>query len=378
MSVRRRPGVDTDAPRHSCGPPAPSARLRVLFVVKASDESLKGPREALWGLRAMQSLPDLDVRPFLLTPDVLGRSKSAVAARLGRPVFPGHRVLPGLVRMLRGPATEADVVVSFNHTATAALLSMKRAKTMNARLFCLGLGLPDSIGRSGTWRRRAARWLSVADRVLAMSDGEVDYLQGLGLAVSFLPYGVDTEYWTRDGEYRRGDVFSVGSDPHRDFNTLVRASYALALTIMTRRRDVVSVPVPPTVSFVQGDTESLRKHYARAAVVVVPIKDVVQPSGQNTILQALSMGSPVVVTQTRASWTEHLRDGENCLMVRPGDQAELRRAIERLLSDPSLARRIGREGARAARQHFGIERYCAWVAELLHESVVREPAGERL
>jgi hypothetical protein len=46
----------------------------------------------------------------------------------------------------------------------------------------------------------------------------------------------------------------------------------------------------------------LRRMYNAARAVVVPLKDVHQPSGQSVTLQAMSCGRPVVLTKTRGLW----------------------------------------------------------------------------
>ena len=85
--------------------------------------------------------------------------------------------------------------------------------------------------------------------------------------------------------------------------------------------------------------DDIRRLYNRARAVIVPLKDVYQPSGYSVTLQAMSCGRPVVLTKTRGLWApEHFIDGENCLLVPPGDAAALGAAISRLRSDASARR----------------------------------------
>src|SRR5262249_40268099 len=79
--------------------------------------------------------------------------------------------------------------------------------------------------------------------------------------------------------------------------------------------------------------DDIRRLYNRARAVIVPLKDVYQPSGYSVTLQVMSCGRPVVLTKTRGLWApEHFVDGENCLLVPPGDAAALGAAIGRLRS----------------------------------------------
>jgi glycosyltransferase involved in cell wall biosynthesis len=103
--------------------------------------------------------------------------------------------------------------------------------------------------------------------------------------------------------------------------------------------------------------EELRRLYNQACAVVVPLKDVWQPSGYSVTLQAMSCGRPVILTKTRGLWApDLLHDGGNCLLVPPGDAAALGAAVGRLRSDPVLAARLGRAARATVLAHFGLER----------------------
>lgn len=63
----------------------------------------------------------------------------------------------------------------------------------------------------------------------------------------------------------------------------------------------------------------------------------------NKAYQALACGVPLVTAKTRGA-LELLVDGESALLVEPGNPAALAAAVERLASDPPLARRLGERG----------------------------------
>lgn len=64
----------------------------------------------------------------------------------------------------------------------------------------------------------------------------------------------------------------------------------------------------------------------------------------NALIEALALGLPVIATDVPSGGTEELmRDGENGLVIPPGDQAALARAMDRLLGDPAYANSLGRK-----------------------------------
>src|SRR5206468_10170879 len=88
--------------------------------------------------------------------------------------------------------------------------------------------------------------------------------------------------------------------------------------------------------------EKVRDLYRRAAVVVVPVKDVPQPSGQSATLQAMATGRPVVLSRTRGLWApEELRDEENVVFTRAADPDALARSVRGVLEDDARAAAIG-------------------------------------
>lgn len=103
--------------------------------------------------------------------------------------------------------------------------------------------------------------------------------------------------------------------------------------------------VPDALGFVTRD--ELERHYARAAVVVVPSRS----EGFGVVCaEAMARGKAVVAAAAGGllGLVSHEQTG---LLVQPGNPAELRAAIDRLLADSALRRRLGR----AAR---------AWISEL--------------
>jgi glycosyltransferase involved in cell wall biosynthesis len=118
------------------------------------------------------------------------------------------------------------------------------------------------------------------------------------------------------------------------------------IKIITRRE--LPAELPPNVELQYGswhtqalDDSGLRDLYRRAACVVIPLKDSIQPSGQSVALQAMACGTPVVLTKTKGLWEDSgLEDGENVLFIAPGNPQEIVRAVASLQADPELNARM--------------------------------------
>jgi glycosyltransferase involved in cell wall biosynthesis len=70
----------------------------------------------------------------------------------------------------------------------------------------------------------------------------------------------------------------------------------------------------------------------------------------NKAFQALACGTPLVTADTPAA-RELLVDGENALLVPPGNPGELALAVGRIAADPSLAQKLSDGGLAAYREY---------------------------
>ena len=70
----------------------------------------------------------------------------------------------------------------------------------------------------------------------------------------------------------------------------------------------------------------------------------------NKAYEALACGTPLVTSDTRAS-RELLADGENALLVPPGDPNALAEAVRRISQDAALAQRLSAGGLDVYRRH---------------------------
>jgi glycosyltransferase involved in cell wall biosynthesis len=101
-----------------------------------------------------------------------------------------------------------------------------------------------------------------------------------------------------------------------------------------------------------------------------------------SILEAMAAGLPVVATDV-GGIAESVVDGETGLLVPPGDPGALAVALDRLLTDGELRRRLGTAGRERARRHFDVAAFRRAHVELYRQELERRVSvaggdGERL
>jgi glycosyltransferase involved in cell wall biosynthesis len=74
----------------------------------------------------------------------------------------------------------------------------------------------------------------------------------------------------------------------------------------------------------------------------------------NVILEAMSLGKPVVATKV-GGIAEQIEDGKNGIVVAPGDAPALAKAVCSILKDPAFARGLGTAAAKRFRERFSAQ-----------------------
>lgn len=196
-----------------------------------------------------------------------------------------------------------------------------------------------------------------------------DHLLALGAApqsVHVLRWAVDHRFFAPAPDNGRGGfALALGEARGRDYPRLFEAVAGLPVELRVllggyrearEKRPAAFARVPDNVAILpRVPIVHLRQLYALARFVVLPVIDVIHPAGVTAALEAMCMARAVIATRSRGM-RDYLIDGETCLLVDAGDVAGMRAAIERLATDPQLARRLGENGR--ARIEAGLNQQC--------------------
>ena len=121
--------------------------------------------------------------------------------------------------------------------------------------------------------------------------------------------------------------------------------------------------VAARVRFARSPSDRVAGAYAAADAVLFPVT---WPEPWGLVpLEAMAVGRPVVATGTGGSG-EYLADGDNALVVAPGDAAALAAAVRRLAEDGALRERL-RAGGRATASRYTAAAFEAAVVRALEE-----------
>jgi glycosyltransferase involved in cell wall biosynthesis len=85
----------------------------------------------------------------------------------------------------------------------------------------------------------------------------------------------------------------------------------------------------------------------------------------------MACGKPVILTRTAGLWSNRLlRDGENVLLVPPGDSEAMCGAIDRIFADSLLEARLGTAGREIVCRELTMRHYAERLEALIERTVL--------
>ncbi|MBW4463696.1 MAG: glycosyltransferase [Nodosilinea sp. WJT8-NPBG4] len=253
--------------------------------------------------------------------------------------------------------SDADGVITvFPQVASAVGLQQKLRfsnKPVVAWLFNVG------TCRTGLRQKLARASLSQVDHFVVHTRKEIElYSQWLGLPANrfeFLPYQVPEIPIEYEEDRDTPFIASLGS-AHRDFPTLFEAVKKLNIktVVATGQAAVEGMTIPDKVELPFGISkdECLRlAQQARLNVVPLQPKEGVTAAGQVTLVEAMMMGRPLIVTNFYGA-EDYIIHGETGWLVEPNSLESMTEAIDLLWHDDALRQKLGENARAYAQEHF--------------------------
>jgi glycosyltransferase involved in cell wall biosynthesis len=316
-----------------------------------------------------------------------------------RNLLPGHRypVMPDLPGALLDEG--ADVLHAHSHRYHQVGAACMVARATDTPLVVTPHYHPVRSDRP-LWMRAVA-WLldrrarrstyATADHVLPVTGAEADALRGIvdPGKMTVVPNGIDPDEWRPLPEPAEEAweepvwCFAGRQAPNKGLETLVdafaastkrRGTGTLVVTgrdwgtrdaMLGRARDRGVADRLGVLGYV--DRERYRRVLARADVLVLPSE---WEAFGIVVLEAWMAGTPVVATDVGGlPWV--VEEGEDGLLVPPGDADALATAVEELLDRPDGGQPLARRGRRKTRNRFTWERSVDRIEDVYEDAAAR-------
>jgi glycosyltransferase involved in cell wall biosynthesis len=246
-------------------------------------------------------------------------------------------MLANFRRAARGPAKSADLVHA--HWLPTGLVAASLGKPFVVQLW----GTDVELARRVPWVARSV--LRRARLVICPSNALASAARGLGASeVRVIPSGVEVPPFVREEVSPPQVLFAGRLSREKGILELVEASQGMELVVAGD--GPLRAKVPGALGFVPH--RELGELYERSAVVACPS----HREGFGVVCaEAMAYGRPVVASAV-GGLLDLVVDEETGLLVPPRDVPALRAALERLLGDSELRRRLGAAARERVRKHF--------------------------
>ncbi len=183
-------------------------------------------------------------------------------------------------------------------------------------------------------------------------------------------WGVDFDFFQsyieKEKEPSRSDYIFTTGGSGRDFESLVRAfqkiDYKLKITTQGTFSEHLEKMRTPNVivdnSIIPGlsSTGAIRKDYYHSLAVAVPLLSIEDnnsfaPWGITVVLEALSMGKPVIVTENESYPFDVEKEGVG-IKIPYKDVEAWRQAVQYLIDNPDEAREMGQRGVQLCKNKY--------------------------
>lgn len=227
-------------------------------------------------------------------------------------------------------------------------------------------------------RERLLKEFRLLTRIITFSHIEMKILtEEFSLKnVSFIPLGVDTEYFHPGTQERTIDVLGVGGDKNRDFETLILVALQLPeirfrlVTNERHARKLNAMGIPDNVDMLLNiSLAEVAKDMSQCKIVFLPVMENTYSGATTCLLQAMASGRAVVTNPVGPTHRGYgLVHDENVIFVPTGDVEVAVNQIKRLIQEKDIRRDIGFSARKLVEEQLSIDKMInSILLEISHE-----------
>ena len=194
----------------------------------------------------------------------------------------------------------------------------------------------------------------------------------------FIPFGINLNFWTPSKNYdsKKNDyILFVGNDGNRDFDKVIEIGNTLKdikIKIITGQ-EISSQINNENVEVIYGSwnnsaltDQDLKRYYENAILTFIPLKETFQPSGQSVALQSMSLGIPVVITETKGFWDkEKFNHLDNIVFVNDNSIDNWNLLLSSLPRNKDLLSKLSKNSKKTVHKYYDQNDFFTKMEELI-------------
>ena len=217
-------------------------------------------------------------------------------------------------------------------------------------------------------------FLSTVDYLIFTSRSEFEFAQKKYPQHSkkfiCLPFCLDIDFWKPKNKIHFSEkegILFIGNNGHRDFDLVVEIAKDLEhipftfITNRIKKEDIKS----NNVNNVVGDWNAgylsdleVKNYYEKSKIVILPINNTLVSSGQSAGLQAASVGTPVITTQTMGFWDyKNYKNLENIVFIKENNIDLWVDQIKKLYIDNEKLEELSNNGLNLIKNEYKLSKF---------------------
>lgn len=191
----------------------------------------------------------------------------------------------------------------------------------------------------------------------------------------FSPFCVHYDFWkSQNIDLSKNEyILFIGNDGNRDIDLLVKIAREMKdkkFVFISSNYELLDSKLK-NVKIINGNWKSdnlsdidIKKFYENSRLIILPLKESSQPSGQSVALQAMSVGVPVMISKTEGFWdSKNFKDQSNILFQENNDYKYWIKNINSIYSDIQLLNHISKNATMLVEQKYNIQSFNNFLLE---------------
>lgn len=274
------------------------------------------------------------------------------------PNFPFGTFLHLMNKKILISVNSFDVIIPTTNTLGFLTSLGKKLNLIKGKIVFISMGILNNVKKK--WHLRLIKYLLSEVKIVSLSKAEKNYLEKkLSLKVTYVPFGVDINFWRPIKVKKEPFIMAIGNDLNRDWDTLIK-SWSKDLPNL---KIFTNSPIQSNDSNIEVissnwnenllSDDRIKKFYCSALFIIIPLKNTYQPSGQSSCLQAMSCQKTVILTKTDGLWDgEIMRNNQNVIFVPPLNSKIINTTVKNLLKDKKKLDKIGQNARKSVEKYF--------------------------
>ena len=295
-----------------------------------------------------------------------------------------HRVVS--IKNLKTLLKSDKVVLVSESTGYSALLMLIFLKFTKIQVTLFVMGLYSKKLRFSSLKKIHNLLIKLLvffiDDVLILGQGE--YRKALNLhknisKIHYFPFCVDTKFWSMPKSkniLKNSEILFIGNDGNRDFELVVNIAEKMKhfkFRFISENETITKVRLPNVIvekgkwGSTEITDEDLKEYYLQSRMVILPLKDSTQPSGQSVSLQAMSLGVPVLISDTDGFWDrDKFIHNDNIYLVKPNGVTNWIESIEEMYNNRELMSNLSINGKNIIDKEFSLKNFHSQLVSILN------------